>query len=181
MNFVQQIQQIAIQAVRATQPMSFVVGTVVGVEPLQIKLDDNDAIVIEGEAIVLTSAVVERKVTVQKHTHDIGKDVATHTHGASGLTTQDTPPTGPPVTVPVNGDTSTPNELKTNTKVVDTVISAVCNEHGDDLDVESDDEKIVFTINRALRKDDKVVMLSVDCGQTYIVLSRAFMEKEAGE
>ena len=47
-----------------------------------------------------------------------------------------------------------------------------------DSPVDSDDDRIIFTLNRALEKDDKVIMLRVSSGQRFIVLSRIFTRSD---
>ena len=69
------------------------------------------------------------------------------------------------------GSSVTLNHKHTNET---TVLDAVCNEHGEELPKDADNERIVVTINRALKKGDRVIMLRVCSGQEYIILSRVF-------
>lgn len=72
--------------------------------------------------------------------------------------------------------------LKHNHAIHDTVVDAYVYEEGKDDDdhklaVEKDDERIVVTVNRPLKKGDKVIMLRVSGGQRFIVMSRLFQEE----
>ena len=169
------IQHIAVNAVRATNPITFAYGTVSSVDPLKIRIGE-DGLEIPEEMLILTEPVVEKKLTIQKHTHTIGTDLQTHTHPYSGTCAVVIPPATVPITGESAGNTSASTQLQPTTKVDDTVLSAVCTEYGKDLPTESDDDKIVITLNRGLEKDDRVVMLKVSSGQQFIVLSRVFTE-----
>lgn len=175
-NLLTTIQSIAVNAVNSTNPTTFTFGTVTNISPLRVRIDQS-TINIEGDSLILTSSVVERKIVIDKHTHDIGDIIAAHTHPFSGAITGES--AAGAVSGTCSGTTSASTELNSQTKVVDTVLSARCveNKDGDHpLPVESDDDKIVVTINRALKKGDKVVMLRVSGGQRFIVLSRVFGE-----
>ena len=79
---------------------------------------------------------------------------------------------------------STDTFFTSKTEIVDTVLDAFVNEHGDTehhLPVDPDDEKIIVTINRGLQKDDKVIMLRVCGGQKFVILSRVFKRDDESE
>ena len=178
-NLLTTIQSIAVNAVNSTNPISFVFGTVTSESPLRIRIDQN-TINLEGGSLILTSAVIERKLIIEKHNHGIGSELENHVHAytcaVTGTPTSTTPPfasyTPPGPGVPF-----------TKKVVDDTIISAKCIENKDEdhpLPVDPDaseadkKERIVVVINRALKKDDKVVMLRVCGGQRFVVLSRVF-------
>lgn len=172
-NLLTVIQEIAVKAVQSTVPVQYCFGTVTNESPLKIRINDG-TIEISGNSILLTEPVVEKKITIQKHTHKIGT-VGTHTHTITELPV--TPPPPAPPTPPigtVSGATLVPNEINAETTVIDTVLDAKCTEHGVDLPVDSNTERIVFTTNRKLEKGDKVLMMRVSSGQKFIVLSRIF-------
>lgn len=66
-------------AVQSTNPMQYCYGTVTSADPLKIRLNDT-TLEITGNSILLTESVVEKKITIQKHTHKIGSTIADHTH-----------------------------------------------------------------------------------------------------
>lgn len=156
-NLLNTIQQIAVQAVQANNPISFLYGTIKKVNPLAIEVGDN-GLVIPEKALILCEPVIEKKIVIKKHNHAIGSALKDHTH-----------------VVPSAGTSKTSDTL-INAKVDDTVIDAYCWEFKDDnkLPYEPDDDKIVVTINKALEVGEKVVMLKVCSGQEFIVLSRMY-------
>lgn len=185
MSLIKVIQDIAVKAVLANQPAEFCTGTVTQESPLEIMLSGETQLLLTEEFLVLTEPVVEKKITIDKHTHKIGSAVGTHTHLASGIssTLDGSPitPQNPPVATTVKigpeqlpSNTDEPNEINADTEVVNTVINAVCTEHGADLPTDKNTDRIVVTINRKLEKGDKVLMLAVSSGQTYVILSRVF-------
>lgn len=182
-NLLTTIQSIAVNAVKSTNPVEYCIGTVTSSDPLRVRLNDN-TLEIWGDTLMLTSSVVERKLTIKKHTHDIGETLATHTHPFTGEFKGTITPPEPPATMAgvVSGSVSASSELTTTTTVVDTILDAFVTEHGvEQLDAEKDNDKIVVTINRALRKDDKVIMMRVYGGQKFIILSRIFKRDDETE
>ena len=113
----------------AAQPTDLKIGTVTSTDPLEITLSTNMAPLQSG-ILLLTSAVVERKIPVLEHNH----------------------------TVPGSGTTS------------DALSSVACYENGTALPVENG----YIILNRALAVGDKVIMLRVQRGQKFIVLSRVY-------
>lgn len=165
-------------AVQSTNPMQYCYGTVTNADPLKIRLNDT-TLEITGNSILLTESVVEKKITIQKHTHKIGSVIANHTHIVSA------PPFSVVGAVPAGATAPTAagtvpktNDFNQDTEIVTTVLEAVCTEFGKDLPVDRDDERIVITTNRALEKDDRVLMLRVSAGQRFIVLSRVFTRSD---
>lgn len=175
-NLLTTIQSIAVNAVKSTNPMEYCFGTVTNAEPLKIRLNDS-TIEISGNSILLTEPVVEKKITIQKHTHKIGATIANHTHivGTPPLTVAIATP---PLEGTAVGTVPKTNDFNQNTEIVTTVLNAVCTEFNSDLPVDSDDDRIVITTNRGLEKDDKVIMLRVSSGQRFIVLSRIFTRSD---
>ena len=167
-NLLTTIQSIAVNAVKSTNPVEFCYGTVTKANPLTVRLNEN-TLEIYGSSLILTEPVVEKKLTIDKHTHMIGNDVGGHTHKFT-YTDQ-----GTPVVSTTNGPN---NPMSATTEIVNKVLSGVCNEFGEDLPVESDSEKIVITLNRGLEKGDKVIMLRVYSGQRFIILSRIFTRQD---
>lgn len=177
-NLLQIIQGISVKSVAATNPASLAYGEVTQADPLEIRITEN-LLTIGGSTIILTESVVEKKLTIQKHTHKIGSSLAGHGHPFSGSfsgTILETPASGN-----VAGNVSSSNDINSNTTIVDTVLECVCSEFGEDLPVESDDDKIVITLNRGLEKGDGVIMLRLMGGQQFLVLSRIFKHCEEGE
>lgn len=177
-NLLTTIQSIAVNAVQSTNPMQYCYGTVTSADPLEIRLNDT-TLEITGNSILLTESVVEKKITIQKHTHKIGSTIADHTHIVSA------PPFSVVGAVPAGaaaptaaGTVPKTNDFNQNTETVTTVLEAVCTEFGKDLPVDRNDERIVITTNRALEKDDRVLMLRVSAGQRFIVLSRVFTRSD---
>lgn len=159
------IQTIAVRAVESTNPVVFTYGTVTGTDPLKVRIDES-TIELSGESLILTANVVEKTVTIQKHTHGMDNqliDIASASTAAG------------PVAFTPQGASVTLNHKHTNET---TVLDAVCNEHGEELPKDADDERIVVTINRALKKGDRVIMLRVCSGQEYIIMSRVFEQGE---
>lgn len=161
-NLLKTIQKIAVQAVNATNPVTFYIGTVASEKPLSIRLH-NTTLEVGEDFLVMTDAVVEKKITIDQHDHAIGSSLTNHTHVLSGSCS----------TGPISG-TATQSPDLGGAKVDPTTLSGSCTEHGDDLPVEQKDNKLVITYNRGLKKDDKVLMLKVSNGQQFVILSRVF-------
>lgn len=177
-NLLTTIQEIAVNAVKSTNPVEFRYGTVTNADPLKIRLSDS-TIEISGDSIILTVGVVEKKITIKKHTHEIGSTIAGHTHSATlalSGTAGEIPLSGT-----ASGTTSPTTDFNSQTEIVNTVVEAVCKEFGQDLPVDSNNDEITFTINRGLEKGDKVIMLKVSGGQRFIVLSRIFTRSDETE
>ena len=131
------LQQITQQSMKSAQLTDLQVGTVTAVDPLEITLDTSMA-PIQAGLLLLTVAVVEKKIPIVQHAHIV--DVQdTYTGGGSATCSQ---------------------ELLTS--------EIICYENGTALPVE--DGYII--LNRALEMGDKVLLLRVQNGQKFIVLSR---------
>lgn len=161
-NLLTTIQRIAVKAVEATNPVTFYIGTVTSVDPLKVRIH-NTTIEVDQDCLVLSSAVVEKKITINSHDHPIGDALTNHTHQYI-----DTTPTAS-----VSSVTQASTDLA-GAKVAPITLEGSCVEHGEDLPVEQKDNNLVITYNRGLKKDDKVLMLKVSNGQQFVILSRVF-------
>lgn len=131
----------------AQQPTELCTGTVTSASPLEITVDTAMA-PLRSPVLYLTSAVVEKKIPILEHTHEVSG--LSHTHSApegttgSGLT--GSYPTEPALT------------------------EIACLENGEPLPVEGG----YILLNRALQAGDRVLLMRVQHGQQFIVLSRIF-------
>ena len=187
----------------AMQPTDLCVGTVVGTGPLQVSLSAQTA-PLEGAQLILTAAVVEKKIPVLTHIHEM--EGLSHTHTLSGLGhSHDTTgfahshttgglshahtlaegQTGAALTGSYSSDEQLAGAFSSDQKLTGTYTTSgalgdvemqgalsgvVCIENGQPLPVE--DGYII--LNRALAAGDKVLLLRVERGARYIVLSRMF-------
>lgn len=193
----------------AMQPTDLCVGTVVGTGPLQVSLSAQTA-PLEGAQLILTAAVVEKKIPVLTHIHEM--EGLSHTHTLSGLghshdttgfahshttgglghthtiPTSETQPvgqTGEALAGSYSSDEQLAGTFSSDQKLTGTYTTSgalgdvemegalsgvVCIENGQPLPVE--DGYII--LNRALAAGDKVLLLRVERGARYIVLSRMF-------
>lgn len=175
-------------------------GTVVNANPLQISLgDDVGGILLEGDDIILTQAVVSKKLYIKKHTHDESEELVdvqgTTAAGpvifapAGELPSPTIPnPNPPPPEIPNPNFPTSPSILTLHHKhgINTSTLDAWVTEHGHKLPVDPSEydqtgEQTVITINRGLEKDDKVIMTRVSYGQQFIVLSRYFEVDKQGE
>lgn len=179
-NLLTTIQSIAVNAVKSTVPVEYCIGTVTSESPLKVRLNDS-TLEVWGDTLMLTSAVVERKMTIKKHNHGIGDELKGHVHeyvGEGGKLLTGGPALAPPVSTP-----GAPKPFVTN-KVDDEVLDAFVTEFGKEkLNVEkpTDKSEIVVTLNRGLKKGDKVIMIRVCGGQKFIILSRIFKRDDETE
>lgn len=131
------LQQMMQQSQAAMQPTDLCIGTVDAVDPLEITISTAMA-PLRQEVLYLTENVVEKKIPVVSHSHDITV-VDTYTGGGSATCS---------------------TELS----------HIVCYENGQALPVEGG----YIILNRALQVGDKVLLLKVQKGQKFIILSRVF-------
>lgn len=128
MELIDVIQQIVGRYLKGAALTDLVIGTVTKTAPLEVTEQDvRDPI--PERALLLTSAVVERKLTQLGHSHRAG-------------------------------DATTDEKLE----------NVVCLEHGKPLPVRNG----YILLNRGLEAGDKVLMLRVLSGQSYLVLSRVY-------
>lgn len=145
----------------AGQPTDLRVGTVTSEEPLEITINPAMA-PLRRRQLYLTEPVVEKKIPVLTHKHYIS--TLTHTHTAPGGAT------GPALEGSYLGEDSLVYEGFNATLQVQDI---VCWENGKELPIEDG----FIILNRKLETGDKVLLLRVQSGQKFIVLSRIFEEE----
>lgn len=157
MELIDAIHQVMQESQQAAQPCDMEVGTVVSASPLQISINSQQA-PLQPQVLYLTESVVEKKIPVLDHIHHINSLSHTHSeyHGTtgSGLT----------------GSYPTLISLVSEGANSDQTQNIICYEHGQPLPIE--DGYII--LNRALEVGDKVLLLRVQKGQKFIILSRVF-------
>ena len=179
------IYQMIQQSLRASQPADLRVGTVTGTDPLEISI--NPAMTPLRREVLYPAAVVEKKIPVLGHTHSMDGLAHSHTvsglghtHGTGGLahshTVEAEEPTGTALSGFYESDTSLTGTYATSTALgggregTQALGEVRCIENGAPLPV----EKGYVILNRALAAGDKVLLLRVQGGQKFIVLSRIF-------
>ena len=148
MELLDMLHQISQESQKASQPTDLVIGTVTKVEPLEITTNPAMA-PLRAEVLYLTAAVVEKKIPVLTHSHTtVG---FAHDHKL--------------------GEETTTKALTDDAFVSDEQLDAIaCTEHGHPLPVKEG----YILLNRALEVGDKVLLLRVQRGQEFIILSRIF-------
>lgn len=141
----------------AGHPTDLRVGTVTKESPLEITINTQSA-PLKGPVLILTEPVVEKKIPVLEHRHHINTLGHSHTCPDGGTSTD------------LTGSYPTLHSLRSQGADGDQNQNVVCYEHGKTLPVE--DGYII--LNRKLEVGDKVIMLRVENGQRFIVLSRVF-------
>lgn len=131
----------------AQQPTELCTGTVTSASPLEITVDTAMA-PLRSPVLYLTSAVVEKKIPILEHTHEVSG--LSHTHSA---------PEG-----------TTGNGLTGSYPTEPALTEIACLENGEPLPVEGG----YILLNRALQAGDRVLLMRVQHGQQFIVLSRIF-------
>lgn len=147
MQLIDMMQQIAQQSQQASQPTELCTGTVVSASPLEITVDTTMA-PLRATVLYLTSAVVEKKIATLKHTHEIKGMEHFHLYEQG----------------------QTHNALESPVETEPALETVVCLENGAPLPADAQ----YITLNRALRAGDKVLLLRVQHGQKFVVLSRIF-------
>lgn len=167
MELIDVIQQINQQSQRASAPTDLVTGTVVKADPLEISINAQME-PIKEQIIYLTGAVIEKKIPILEHTHQAAG-------GATGQAQEHTHPLKDGGRTELGGahSHSLPGGKSGAALKREEIF---CLENGEKLPVE--DGYII--LNRGLREKDKVLMLRVQHGQRFVVLSRIF-EKQAGD
>ena len=161
MNLAETLYKMMQDSMKAGQLTDFVSGTVTSENPLEITCDATMQ-VLKASVLILTEPVMEKKIPVLTHKHYIS--TLTHTH------TCPTGATSPGLTGQYLGEDSLVSEGASTTLQQEDI---VCYENGKALPIE--DGYII--LNRKLEQDDKVVMLRVNAGQRFIVLSRVFEQE----
>ena len=148
-------QEISREVQKSSQPTGLQIGTVVSVSPLRITVRANMA-PLESAVLYLTSAVIERKIPVLTHRHKL-PDLE-HSHGGE-------------VGADLGGEKYTQYALQSEgSSGAQQVQDVIAYERGQALPIENG----YIILNRALIVGDKVLLLRVEDGQKFIVLSRVF-------
>ena len=188
MELIDALQQVIQQSQHALQPCDLRIGTVVSQTPLRISINTSMAPLGPG-VLYLTEPVVEKKIPIVEHSHTLTLTGMAHFHTVSGLghshdfqvAAGGTETGGTPgQTVSGQTENALTGTYATSTALENTQMEGfstdtrlghiVCYEHGKALPVE--DGYII--LNRALETGDKVLLLRVQKGQKFIVLSRVF-------
>lgn len=187
MNLAETVYLMVQKSMKAAQLTDLRVGTVTSVDPLEITTDPAMAPLPAG-VLYLTSAVVEKKIPVLSHSHDVPG--LSHSHAVSGLGHQHSTGGLSHTHTVTGGDTGaalgdsyasdeqltgtydTSAALSGDVTSTDALGAVACVENGVTLPVE--DGYII--LNRSLAVGDKVLLLRVQNGQKFIVLSRIFEE-----
>ena len=140
------LQQMMQQSQAAMQPTDLCIGTVDAVDPLEITISTAMA-PLRREVLYLTESVVEKKIPILTHSHTIPTGTLKHNHGGA-----------------------VGNDLTASYQTDERLQSILCYEHGQPLPVENG----YIILNRALTVGDKVLLLKVQKGQKFIILSRVF-------
>lgn len=161
MNLAETLYKMMQDSMKAGQLADFVSGTVTSEAPLEITCDATMQ-VLKAPVLILTEPVIEKKIPVLTHKHYIS--TLTHAH------TCPTGATSPGLTGQYLGEDSLVSEGASTTLQQEDI---VCYENGKALPIE--DGYII--LNRKLEQGDKVIMLRVNAGQRFIVLSRVFEQE----
>lgn len=144
-------------AAQASQPCDLEIGTVTGVSPLSITRDIAQAPLLEP-VLILTAAVVEKKIPVLDHIHHI--NTLSHRHTSTEGTISNS----------LTGSYPTLTSLVSSGADNDQTQNIVCYENGKALPIKDG----FIILNRALEIGDKVLMMRVQKGQKFVILSRVF-------
>lgn len=145
MELIDSLMQVTEKVIKSKGMTDLVIGTVTKTNPLEVTLVST-MLPLPSAVLELTESVVEKKITVPDHRHDV-----LHSH-----TIADTYTGG--------GTCGTSNVCSTELNNV------YCYENGAQLPRENG----FIIINKALAINDKVLMLRVLNGQKFIILSRVF-------
>lgn len=147
MNLCDVLHQMMQESQAAAQPTDLRLGTVTKAEPLEISINPQMA-PLQRSVLYLTESVVEKKITALAHSHTTGG--LSHSHTADGAATS-------AALAGSYGSSQTLGDI-------------VCYENGQALPTEEG----YLLLNRGLQVGDKVLLLRVQSGQKFIVLSRIF-------
>lgn len=151
----------------ASQPANLCIGTVTAADPLEITISTGMG-PLKKPILYLTSAVIEKKIPVLKHKHTTKGFRHSHTvDGLSHAHSGEEGGTGPAL----DGAYPTGEGLEQDAFISDEQLKEIiCYEDGKPLPVK--DGYII--LNRALEKGDSVLLLRVQNGQKFVILSRVF-------
>lgn len=175
-----------------------VTGKVTSANPLKIQLGkEAGGIVLDGDDIILTQAVVSKKLYIKKHKHEESEEL-NDTQGvtaagpvtfiAAGVEIPTDPNTGLPdmeaiAEMGLGGPVLT---LHHKHEIATSTLDVRVTEYGHELPrdpsiYDEGGEQVVITINRSLEVGDHVIMSMVSHGQQFVVLSRYFEVDNPGE
>ena len=157
MELIEALQMVSQQTAQAGQPCDLAIGTVQTVKPLTVVIDISQA-ALQESVLLLTESVVEKKIPILNHIHHINTLGHSHSRPDGGTSTN------------LTGSYPTLTSLVSQGANSDQTQNIVCYEHGQPLPIEDG----FIILNRALEVGDKVLLLRVQKGQKYIILSRVF-------
>ncbi len=151
----------------AMQLTDLITGTVTAVAPLRISISTAMEDLRE-EVLYLTESVVEKKIPILAHRHDVSG--LKHKHTVTGLDHSHTL-NGAATSSSLSGSYQTSEEMAGSSFPSSAALENIqAVEHGKPLPVESG----YIILNRGLSVGDKVLLLRVLHGQKFIVLSRIY-------
>lgn len=164
----QTIREIARGVVDSAGMPEMLLGKVTNTDPLEITLDIS-GMVVDRDMMILTSNVIEKKIPVPHHRHEIKGWDTNRTVVEVAVE-----PSGTGAEEPPGHNHSIP---KTDTEYAITEDGKddywpfmACLENNVSLPIDKD----YITLNRALEKDDSVILFQLYNGMRYIVLSRVY-------
>ena len=157
MDLVDALVMVSNEQNKASQPCDMEIGTVSSVKPLTVERDIAQAPLNEA-VLILTEAVVEKKIPILDHIHHINSLGHSHSCPDGGTSTD------------LTGSYPTLKSLMSEGANSDQAQNIICYEHGKPLPIKDG----FIILNRALEVGDKVLMLRVQHGQKFIILSRIF-------
>lgn len=164
------LNQMMQENMAASQPTNLCIGTVTGTDPLEITIS-TDMGPLKQPILYLTSAVIEKKIPILKHKHTT--EGFRHDHAVEGLSHSHSGAEGE-TGAALDGSYTTGQGLEQDAFISDEQLKEIiCYEDGKPLPVKDG----FIILNRALEKGDSVLLLRVQNGQKFIILSRVF-EKE---
>jgi len=167
MELIDVLRQITTQTIDAYNPTDFTYGTVTSIDPLEVK-DKEEVRTIPQMALILTAAVIEKKIPILTHEHITAG--FRHSHKMTGLGHSHTTADGSTGSA-LDSEIQTGDGLEQDEFTSDQRLeNIICYEDGKPLPVENG----YIILNRALAVGDKVLMLRVGRGARYIILSRVF-------
>lgn len=167
MNLTETLYLMVQKSMKAAQLTDLRVGTVTAVGPLEITTDPAMPPIKAG-VLYLTEAVIEKKIPILSHAHDVNG--LSHSHNITNLGHTHTIAEGS-TGVSLGGSYESENALG-DVSSASALDGIACYENGQPLPVENG----YIILNRALAIGDKVLLLRVLSGQAFVVLSRIFEE-----
>lgn len=153
MEMIDALHQVIQEAIKTARLCDMDIGTVTAANPLEVTVDTMQQ-PLRQQVLMLTSGVVEKKIPVLDHIHHIDSLTHNHAGGVNALT----------------GSYPTLSSLLSSGAGGDQSQNIICYEHNKPLLIKDG----FIILNRALEVGDKVLLLKVQQGQKYIILSRIF-------